>query len=76
MDSGNPHPTPNRDDPYHGSVTLLDKDSKRVTSAHAYLRVCQILQGGGIQTREASPDAWSADYRARGRRDWEVWFEV
>ncbi|KAJ6002335.1 hypothetical protein N7522_007562 [Penicillium canescens] len=23
---GNPHPTPNRDDPYHGSVVLLDKD--------------------------------------------------
>ncbi|KAJ6088103.1 hypothetical protein N7499_004285 [Penicillium canescens] len=34
---GNPHPTPNRDDPYHGSVVLLDKDGKRVTSAHAYL---------------------------------------
>ncbi|KAJ5179437.1 hypothetical protein N7492_002647 [Penicillium capsulatum] len=34
---GNPHPTPNRDDPYHGSVILLDKDGKRVTSAHAYL---------------------------------------
>lgn len=25
MDSGNPHPTPNRYDPYHGSVILLDK---------------------------------------------------
>lgn len=37
VDSGNPHPTPNRDDPYHGSVVLLDKDGKRVTSAHAYL---------------------------------------
>lgn len=36
-DSGNPHPTPNRADPYHGSVVLLDKDGKRVTSAHAYL---------------------------------------
>lgn len=37
MDSGNPHPTPNRNNPYHGSVILLDKDGKRVTSAHAYL---------------------------------------
>lgn len=37
MDSGNSHPTPNRDDPYHGSVVLLNKDGKRVTSAHAYL---------------------------------------
>jgi hypothetical protein len=37
VDSGNPHPTPNRDDPYHGSVVLLDKDGKRVTSSHAYL---------------------------------------
>lgn len=37
VDSGNPHPTPNRNDPYHGSVVLLDKDGKRVTSAHAYL---------------------------------------
>lgn len=36
-DSGKPHPTPNRGDPYHGSVILLDKDGKRVTSAHAYL---------------------------------------
>lgn len=36
VDSGNPHPTPNREDPYHGSVVLLDKDGKRVTSAHAY----------------------------------------
>ncbi|GLA41961.1 hypothetical protein AnigIFM63309_010283 [Aspergillus niger] len=34
---GNPHPTPNRNDPYHGSVVLLDKDGKRVTSAHAYI---------------------------------------
>ncbi|RAK98523.1 uncharacterized protein BO80DRAFT_466953 [Aspergillus ibericus CBS 121593] len=34
---GNPHPTPNRNDPYHGSVVLLDKEGKRVTSAHAYL---------------------------------------
>ncbi|GFF94912.1 hypothetical protein IFM47457_10090 [Aspergillus lentulus] len=33
---GNPHPTPNREDPYHGSVVLLDKDGKQVTSAHAY----------------------------------------
>lgn len=37
VNSGNPHPTPNRDDPYHGSVVLLDKDGKRITSAHAYL---------------------------------------
>ena len=36
MDSGNPHPTPKRNDPYHGSVVLLDKDGKRITSAHAY----------------------------------------
>jgi hypothetical protein len=37
VNSGNPHPTPNRNDPYYGSVVLLDKNSKRVTSAHAYL---------------------------------------
>lgn len=37
VDSGNPHPTPNRNDPYHGSVILLGKDGKRVTSAHAYI---------------------------------------
>jgi hypothetical protein len=37
VDSGNPHPTPNRDDPYHGSMVLLDKDGKWVTSSHAYL---------------------------------------
>ena len=37
VSSGNPHSTPNRDDPYHGSVVLLDKDGKRITSAHAYL---------------------------------------
>lgn len=36
MGSGNPHPTPNRDDPYHGSVVLLDRGGRRVTSAHAY----------------------------------------
>ncbi|KAJ6036012.1 hypothetical protein N7540_000291 [Penicillium herquei] len=34
---GNPHPTPSRDDPYHGSVILLDKEGKRITSAHAYI---------------------------------------
>lgn len=37
MDSGNPHTTRNRDDPYHGSVVLYNMDGKRVTSAHAYL---------------------------------------
>lgn len=37
MDSGNPHPTPNCNDLYYGSVVLLDKDSKRVISAYAYL---------------------------------------
>ncbi|KAL3435986.1 hypothetical protein BDV09DRAFT_194343 [Aspergillus tetrazonus] len=34
---GNSHPTPDRDDAYHGSVILLDKDGKRITSDHAYL---------------------------------------
>ncbi|KMP02192.1 hypothetical protein CIHG_06970 [Coccidioides immitis H538.4] len=34
--SGNPHPTPAKDDPYHGSVELYNHAGQRVTSAHCY----------------------------------------
>lgn len=34
--TGNPHSTPAKKDPYHGSVELYNKAGDRVTSAHVY----------------------------------------
>ncbi|RAL01112.1 uncharacterized protein BO80DRAFT_455210 [Aspergillus ibericus CBS 121593] len=35
-DSGNPHSTPSKNDPYHGSVELFNSAGQRITSAHVY----------------------------------------
>ena len=34
--SGNPHSTPSRNDPYHGTVELYNNTGQRITSAHVY----------------------------------------